>query len=136
MRKRFNTLVDHIIRVLGSPSALFVAAATIAAWAITGPIFGFSDTWQLFINTGTTIVTFLMVFVIQNSQNRDSRAIHIKLDELIESIEGARDRMALAEEETEEEQERDISELRAEARRVEGKSTSREDEDGAQIRSE
>lgn len=88
-----------------------MAGATIAVWAITGPIFGFSDTWQLFINTATTIVTFLMVFVIQNSQNRDSKAIHIKLDELIESIEGARNRIVLAEQETEEEQERDIEEL-------------------------
>ena len=117
MRKRFNVLVDIIIKRLGSPGALFVAAATIAVWAITGPIFGFSDTWQLFINTGTTIVTFLMVFVIQNSQNRDSKAVHIKLDELIEAMEGARNRMALAEQESEEEQERDIEELTSAARR-------------------
>ena len=64
----------------------------IVVWAVTGPIFGFSDTWQLVINTSTTIVTFLMVFVIQNSQNRDSKAVHIKLDELIEAMEGARNR--------------------------------------------
>jgi low affinity Fe/Cu permease len=83
----------------------------IVVWAITGPIFGFSDTWQLVINTGTTIVTFLMVFVIQNSQNRDAKAVHIKLDELIEAMEGARNRIALAEKESDEEQERDIKEL-------------------------
>ena len=111
MRKTFNAVVDQIIKVLGTPVALLVAAAVIAVWAITGPIFGFSDTWQLFINTGTTIVTFLMVFVIQNSQNRDAKAVHIKLDELIRSIEGARNRMVLAEQESEEEQERDIDEL-------------------------
>ena len=117
MKKRFNAVVDAVIKALGSPVALVRAAVVIAVWAITGPIFGFSDTWQLFINTGTTIVTFLMVFVIQNSQNRDSKAIHIKLDELIESMEGARNRIALAEHETEEEQDRDIEELREIARR-------------------
>lgn len=66
-----------------------VAVLIIAIWAITGPIFGFSDTWQLVINTGTTIVTFLMVFLIQSTQNRDSEAMHIKLDELIRAIDGA-----------------------------------------------
>jgi low affinity Fe/Cu permease len=111
VRKRFNASVDAIIKALGSPSALLVAALVIVVWAITGPIFHFSDTWQLVINTGTTIVTFLMVFVIQNGQNRDSKAVHIKLDELIRAVEGARDRMALAELETDEEQERDIQEL-------------------------
>ena len=66
-----------------------LAGGVIVLWLISGPIFGFSDTWQLIINTGTTIVTFLMVFLIQNTQNRDSEAMHIKLDELIRSIEGA-----------------------------------------------
>lgn len=111
MKKAFNHAVDLIIKALGSPIALLVAAAVILVWAVTGPIFGFSDTWQLVINTGTTIVTFLMVFVIQNSQNRDSKAIHIKLDELIEATQGARNRIALAELETEEEQDRDIEEM-------------------------
>ncbi|HEY7025626.1 MAG TPA: low affinity iron permease family protein [Candidatus Limnocylindrales bacterium] len=111
MKKAFNRATDAIIKALGSPLALLVAVLVIAVWAVTGPIFGFSDTWQLVINTGTTIVTFLMVFVIQNSQNRDSKAVHIKLDELIEAMEGARNRMALAEQETDEQQERDLKQL-------------------------
>src|SRR3954468_19169635 len=74
----------------GRPSAFLVAALVIVVWAMTGPVFHYSDTWQLVINTGTTVVTFLMVFLIQNTQNRDSQAIHVKLDELIRAIKGAR----------------------------------------------
>jgi low affinity Fe/Cu permease len=77
---RFAQWVSH---ATGRPIAFLIAVATILVWAISGPIFGFSDTWQLVINTGTTIVTFLMVFVIQNTQNRDTAAMHIKIDELI-----------------------------------------------------
>jgi low affinity Fe/Cu permease len=77
---RFAQKVSHIT---GRPIAFFLAVATIVVWAILGPVFGYSDTWQLVINTGTTIVTFLMVFVIQNTQNRDTAAMHIKIDELI-----------------------------------------------------
>lgn len=74
----------------GRPSAFVFALLVVVAWAVTGPLFGFSDTWQLVINTGTTIVTFLMVFLIQNTQNRDSQAIHVKLDELIRAKKNAR----------------------------------------------
>ena len=79
----FQRFAKWISQVSGSPPAFGLALATIIAWGITGPLFGFSDTWQLVINTGTTIVTFLMVFLIQNTQNRDSQAIQVKLDELI-----------------------------------------------------
>lgn len=75
---------------MGSPAAFFVAVSVIVVWGITGPLFGYSDTWQLYINTGTTIVTFLMVFLIQNTQNRDGKAIHLKLDELLRGVKGAR----------------------------------------------
>ena len=85
----FTRFAKSTAKASGRPITFFIAVLVIALWAITGPIFGFSDTWQLIINTGTTIVTFLMVFLIQNTQNRDSQAIQVKLDELIRSIEGA-----------------------------------------------
>lgn len=79
--------------VLGTAWAFMGAVSIIVVWGATGHLFGYSDTWQLFINTGTTIVTFLMVFLIQNTQNRDSKAIHLKLDEIIRSLDGARNRL-------------------------------------------
>lgn len=85
----FGRLSRWIARGMGQPVAFFTAVALILLWAATGPIFGYSDTWQLVINTGTTIVTFLMVFLIQNTQNRDAEAMHIKLDELIRAIDHA-----------------------------------------------
>jgi low affinity Fe/Cu permease len=113
MRDLFNHMADRVTRAMGSPFALAASAAVIVLWAVTGPIFGFSDTWQLAINTGTTIVTFLMVFVIQNSQNRDAKAVHAKLDELIRAVDTARDEFVDAEEEPEELLDRRLRELRA-----------------------
>jgi low affinity Fe/Cu permease len=86
----FYKIARKTSEAVGSPYASITAVTVIIIWAITGPIFQFSDTWQLVINTGTTIVTFLMVFLIQNSQNRDAKAVQIKLDELIRSIDAAR----------------------------------------------
>lgn len=89
----FHWLAQRTSRMVGSPPAFAIALAVVALWAILGPLFGFSDTWQLVINTGTTIVTFLIVFLIQNSQNRDSMAIQLKLDELIRASQKARNRL-------------------------------------------
>jgi low affinity Fe/Cu permease len=85
----FGKFASKAAGATGHPLAFGLAFTTIVAWGVTGPIFGFSDTWQLVINTGTTIVTFLMVFLIQNSQNREGKALQIKLDELIRALEGA-----------------------------------------------
>ena len=88
----FHQIAKGTATAVGSPTSFFIALAVIVVWAMSGPIFHFSDTWQLVINTGTTIVTFLMVFLIQNTQNRDSKAIQLKLDELIRSS-SARNRL-------------------------------------------
>jgi low affinity Fe/Cu permease len=90
---RFGKFAASVSGWLGSKWAFAAAGLIIIVWALSGPLFHFSDTWQLVINTGTTIVTFLMVFLIQNTQNRDARAINLKLDELIRAIDSAGDQM-------------------------------------------
>jgi low affinity Fe/Cu permease len=87
--KSFDRFAKVTAKTSGHPSTFGMAVAVIVLWALTGPLFKFSDTWQLVINTGTTIVTFLMVFLIQNTQNRDSGAMHLKLDELLRAVQGA-----------------------------------------------
>jgi low affinity Fe/Cu permease len=108
----FGTIARKSSTALGSPWAFILACAVVVVWAVTGPLFGFSETWQLIINTGTTIVTFLMVFLIQNSQNHDARALHLKLDELIRSTNAARNQLIDLEDATD----KDLDELQRQFR--------------------
>jgi low affinity Fe/Cu permease len=102
-----QSFLEHIARTItvwaGSSGAFALALLVIVVWALTGPLFGFSDTWQLVINTGTTIVTFLMVFLIQRAQNKDALAIHLKLNEIVAAVQGASNRLINVEDLTEEE---------------------------------
>jgi low affinity Fe/Cu permease len=91
MRRSFNRIASTIAAAMGQASTFIVAVLVILVWAVSGPLFDFSDTWQLVVNTGTTIVTFLMVFLIQNSQNRDAAAMQAKLDELLRAVDKARE---------------------------------------------
>jgi len=93
IRDAFGVFARKTSNILGSAWAFVLAIVIIVVWAATGPTFGYSDTWQLIINTGTTIVTFLMVFLIQNTQNRDAKAVHFKLDELIRALGPARNKL-------------------------------------------
>jgi low affinity Fe/Cu permease len=103
MNTFFRKFAHATSDLVGSPWAFILGLAVIAVWGATGPVFHYSDTWQLIINTSTTIVTFLMVFVIQHTQNRDAKAIHLKLDELIRGVQGARTEMVALETCTDEE---------------------------------
>lgn len=91
MHEVFRKIAHKMSKVMGSPWAFMTAFAVVALWAAGGALYGFTDTWQLYINTGTTILTFLMVFLIQNTQNRDAQATQLKLDELIKALKAARD---------------------------------------------
>jgi low affinity Fe/Cu permease len=113
-RAWFGRMATRVSDAMGSAWAFSVAVVVILVWLVTGPIFGFSDTWQLVINTGTTIVTFLMVFLIQNTQNRDAKATELKLDELIRAVADARNQFIGAESEPEDRLEREKREMEAE----------------------
>ena len=108
-RSRFTRFAKWTAHVTGRPLTFFLAALVIAVWIVTGPIFHFSDTWQLVNNTGTTIVTFLMVFLIQATQNRDAEAVQVKLDEIIRAIGNAKNELL----DLEELEEEDLDEIRA-----------------------
>ena len=115
----FTRFAKWASRAVGRPPAFTIAFATLILWAISGPLFDFSDTWQLIINTGTTIITFLMVFLIQNTQNRDAEAMHVKLDELIRSNKTAHNALLDLEDLEEDELDRiraDYEQLAAQAR--------------------
>ena len=107
-RSAFSRFAKWTARATGRPATFMLAALIIVVWAVTGPLFGFSDTWQLVINTGTTIVTFLMVFLIQCTQNRDSEAVQVKLDEIIRAIGNAKNELL----DLEELEEEDLDEIR------------------------
>lgn len=106
MQSFFGRIASHVSKATGSAYAFVVAILLILVWMVTGPVFNYSNTWQLVINTLTTIVTFLMVFMIQNTQNRDTKAVHIKLDELIRAEKGARNEFTAIEESTDEDLEK------------------------------
>jgi low affinity Fe/Cu permease len=110
----FRVFARKTSNILGSAWAFVLALLIIVVWGITGPTFHYSDTWQLIINTGTTIVTFLMVFLIQNTQNRDAKAVHLKLDEIIRAIKGARNELVDLEELSDE----DLAKLEKQFRRL------------------
>ena len=110
----FRVFARRASVILGSAWAFVAAVLIIAVWGVTGPTFHFSDTWQLIINTGTTIVTFLMVFLIQNTQNRDAKAVHLKLDEIIRALKGARNELVDLEELSDE----DLKKLEKQFQRV------------------
>lgn len=103
IKGRFNRFSSWVTKATGSSAAFFIALLIVIVWALTGPIFGFSEVWQLVINTGTTIITFLMMFVIQQSQNKDTMALHLKLNELIAANDSTSNRLLDSEDLTEEE---------------------------------
>ena len=116
IRGRFRFCAQWISQAVGSPWAFVLAFLSIVIWGVTGPAFHYSDTWQLVINTSTTIVTFLMVFLIQNTQNRDTKAVHLKLDELLRALKGARTSLVNLESLSDEE----LDQLQKEFERVRG----------------
>ena len=132
----FSDVARQAACLLGTPCAFAAACAVVILWAVTGPVFGYSDTWQLVINTGTTIVTFLMVFLVQNTQNRDSRALHLKLDEVVRSLDAARNKLINLENCSDEELEkieRQFKALRLHEERLESKPKPRSGRDSGNV---
>ncbi len=117
-KARFGRVATKVSNATGSAWTFLAAIALIALWAVTGPLFGFSDTWQLLANTFTTLITFLMVFLIQNTQNRDAKATQLKLDELIRAVDAARNEFIDAEDEPEEKIEREKRAILSEKHRA------------------
>jgi low affinity Fe/Cu permease len=130
MNELFRKFAQKTSQLVGSSWSFMLAVLIIVVWGVTGPMFHYSDTWQLVINTGTTIITFLMVFLIQNTQNRDAKAIHLKLDELIKGVKGARTGLVNLEELSDEELER----LQKEFAKLQGKANHAHEVDTAQLR--
>jgi low affinity Fe/Cu permease len=114
VRERFRKFACGTADIMGSPWIFLLALVVVGVWAASGPYFHYSDSWQLVINTGTTILTFLMVFLIQNTQNRDAKAIQLKLDELIRAVEGARTKLVRLEDMTDDE----LGELQEQFKRI------------------
>ena len=132
MNEHFRKFANKTSDAMGSPWAFIAAALLILGWALTGPLFGFSDVWQLVINTSTTIITFLMVFLIQNTQNRDAKAMHLKLDELLRGVEGARTSMVDLEDLSDE----DLKKLQDDFQRLRERSPNLVNDDLEQIEGE
>ena len=132
MNEAFRKFANKTSEAMGTPWAFIAAVLLILGWAVSGPVFGFSEVWQLVINTGTTIITFLMVFLIQNTQNRDAKAIHLKLDELLRGVEGARTSMVDLEDLSDEE----LKKLQNEFQRLRERSPSLVTDDLERIESE
>lgn len=130
-RSWFTSLTKGTARTTGRPATFIVAVGIIVAWVVTGPIFGFSDTWQLVINTGTTIVTFLMVFLIQSTQNRDGEAVQVKLDEIIRAMSEARNELLDLEELDEKDLDRIRGTYRTMAREARERGGRRREHEGA-----
>ena len=132
MNEAFRKFANKTSEAMGTPWAFIAAVFLILGWAVSGPFFGFSEVWQLVINTGTTIITFLMVFLIQNTQNRDAKAIHLKLDELLRGVEGARTSMVDLEDLSDE----DLKKLQNEFQRLREHSPNLVDDDLERIENE
>ncbi len=132
MNRFFHHIAERTAHLVGTPWAFITAVIVVAAWGASGPLFGYSDTWQLVINTGTTIITFLIVFLIQNTQNRETRIVRLKLDELLRGVQGARTGFVSLDKMTDEE----LNEIESEFERLSDRYATLLEDDLAAIRAE